>query len=213
MNDPRQEQPGSVDPLSVELRVLLGQLQRGDELAMGWLYALLYGELRSLRFAHLHSVNEAGEETLCTAPFVNEAYAQVAGHSPPQAGEREQFLAFASTAMRHVLVDHARARRAVRRHGGTVHLSMHEHADDDDATFELLTLDHALAQLERADPRLVNMVECLFFGGLSLTETAQALQLPERVAQQYWRRALAWLRHLLGAAGADVPQFALWMPA
>lgn len=212
MNDPRQEQPGSVDALDIELRVLLAQLQHGDEHAMGRLYALLYGELRSLTFAHLHHVNEAGEETLCTAPLVNEAYAQVAGPGPTRAGEREQFLAFASTAMRHVLVDHARARRAMRRHGGTVHLSLHERVDDD-ATFELLTLDHALAQLGRADPRLVNMVECRFFGGLSLKETAHALQLPERVAQQYWQRAVAWLRHLLGGTDTAVPQFALWLPA
>ena len=115
--------------------------------------------------------------------------------------DRQHFLAVASTAMRQVLLDHARQRLAARRGGGAEHVPLTE-ADPavETQAREIIALDAALSNLARLDPQLASLVELRYFGGLTIEETAQALGTSEATVKRAWRRARAFLhRELTGA--------------
>ena len=153
---------------------------------------LAYQELRAVARRHLAGARgpAEGDRTLDTTALVHEAYLKLAASSPGTWRDQTHFRAVASVAMRHILVDRARARSAERRGGGLKRVSLDEDAlatDDDPAT--LLAIDAALGRLGETSPRLARLVELRFFGGLSEEETAAELGLTARSVQRDWAKA------------------------
>jgi RNA polymerase sigma factor (TIGR02999 family) len=132
---------------------------------------------------------------------VHEAYLKLLHRDDVPWREPERFRAFVSSAMRRILVDHARRRSASKRGGGVVPVTLQaEYVAVRPGTPDLLALDDALRQLGQLDARLERVVECRFFGGLGVKETAQALGISLRTAERDWTRAKAHLRRLLDGA-------------
>ena len=153
-----------------------------------------YQELR--RLAHAHVRRERAGSTLQTTGLDNEAYLRLAGLTGVTPEERTRFFAIASTAMRRVLIDHARSRRRLKRGGAVEPVPLEEvqlELEDEEAE-ELLALDEALTRLERINPRGSLVVQHRFFGGLTLEETAAVLGVSLKTVQRDWLAARAWLR-------------------
>ena len=162
------------------------------------LVSIAYQEMRAIAHRRLRALAPGG--TLSTTALVHETYLKLADASRPAAHDRAHFLAIASLAMRHVLVDRARERNALKRGGirQRVTLDDVELAVDADADV-LLQLDEALTSLAAFEPRLAQVVECRFFGGLTDAETAGALGLTTRTVQRDWVKARVLLRRALEA--------------
>jgi RNA polymerase sigma-70 factor (ECF subfamily) len=158
------------------------------------LVARHYDELR--RLAHGYLRRERQGVTLQTTGLVNEAYLRLASLAGIGAEEKTRFFAVASTTMRRVLVDHARARHRLKRGEGaeTVPLDDVEWSLGDAEAEELVALDEALVRLEQINPRGSQVVQYRFFGGLSLEETADLLGVSAKTVQRDWLAARAWLR-------------------
>jgi RNA polymerase sigma factor (TIGR02999 family) len=165
---------------------------------------LTYQELRAIahrRLAARGPGGGGGGGTLSTTGLVHEAYLKLAGQSSAGWRDQSHFFALASLVMRNILVDRARERSALRRGGGgagrqiTLDEEVIGQGDQSDA---LLQLNEALETLATVDPRLVQVVECRFFGGLTETETAAALGVTTRTVQRDWVKARVLLRHALG---------------
>ncbi len=186
-------------PTHGEVTRLIRAARSGDDGAVEQLFPLVYEELR--RMARRHLAREHAPPTLNPTDLVHEAYFKLAG-SVPDASDRRHFMAIAARAMRQVLVDRARQRRAHKRGGGAqvVTLSeLHGGSGELDAA-ELLALDAALEQL---DARQRQVVEYRFFGGLEEREIAELLGVTTRTVQRDWVKARAWLyRELYGDDGA-----------
>jgi len=164
----------------------------------------VYEELRELARRRLR--DEQDGHTLDTTALVHEAYLRLKPLDDGQWRDRAQFFALASKVMRHVLVDYARRRSADKRGGGrtSITLDPDRHAIDPRLP-EFLAVNDALDQLAALDPRLVQVVECRFFGGLSAPETAEALGVSLRTVERDWMRARAYLHELLVDAPDPVP--------
>ena len=175
----------------------LRDFQRGDLDAADGRLPEVVATLR--RIAHRQLVSEAPGRTLDTVALVNEAYLKMAGAGGREWESRSHFYGSAARAMRQILVSYARARNAQKRGGGAPDVPL-----DDVLLFldgarsdELVALDEALARLEEAVPRHVRVVECRFFVGLSVEETAEALGVSPATVTRDWRTARAWLRQAL----------------
>jgi RNA polymerase sigma factor (TIGR02999 family) len=186
---------------SGEVTQLLIALKGRRQEAASRLFDLLYRELR--RLAQRHLLNEPPGHTLQATALVHEAYLRlVDGHQDWQ--NRAHFFAVASSAMRRILVDHARAKRAAKRPGSQKRLDLNdlpllsnEHYDD------VIAIDVALTQLSRIDARQGRIVELRYFGGLTAEETAEALGVSVITVQRDWAVAKAWLHgELAGRAAA-----------
>ncbi|HIG76142.1 MAG TPA: sigma-70 family RNA polymerase sigma factor [Bacteroidetes bacterium] len=176
---------------SPEVTHLLHAHRDGQPGAMDQLLPLVYAELR--RIASRHLGGGRGPETLQTTALVHEAYLRLAG-SPADVADRAHFFAVASTAMRHVLVDYARRRHALKRGGGAHATTLSGKALALDARAdEVLALDDALGRLAVLDERLAKVVEMRFFGGMDVEEVAQALGVSDRTVKRDWRKARAFL--------------------
>lgn len=174
-----------------EITRLLRATERGEEGAFDRLVPLIYDDLREI--AHRRMRGEAEGHTLNTTAVVHEAYVHLAKGSAAW-NDRAHFFAVASRVMRHVLIDHARASRAGKRGGDAVSVSLQESdAVIQPRDLDLLALDDALTALGEKDPRLMRVVECRYFGGMTMDETAEALGLSVRTAARDWRRARAYL--------------------
>jgi RNA polymerase sigma factor (TIGR02999 family) len=171
---------------------LLLQVRQGEPDAMDRLFPLVYGELR--RIAHRQLQGERPGHTLGTTGLVNETYLKLVDQDRVEWRDRGHFFALAARAMRRILVDYARRYRALRRGGGVRPLALRE---DDAATDErsdtLIALDEALERLSEMNPRLSQVVECRYFGGLTEEETAEALGVTTRTVQRDWAKARGWL--------------------
>jgi RNA polymerase sigma factor (TIGR02999 family) len=168
----------------------------GDAEALDRLFALVYDELQ--RLAHRQLRHEQTGHTLDTGSLVNEAYLRLIELDPARWENRGHFFAMAARAMRQVLVQYALARKAQKRGGGNsavrlddVVVMVEEHSDD------LLALDEALGRLEQAEPRYVRVVECRLFAGLSIDETATALNISAATVKRDLTLARAWLNREL----------------
>jgi len=175
-----------------DVTVLLHNASAGDSEAFDQLYALVYDELVELA----HVVRKgAGPETLNTTSLVHEAYFKlIATPGNVTWPDRTHFFAVAARAMRQVLVNAARERMADKRGGGQLHVTLDER--DHSAPVEpegLLALHDALDRLERINERQARIIECRFFAGLSIDETASALGISDRTVRRDWRFARAWL--------------------
>jgi RNA polymerase sigma factor (TIGR02999 family) len=173
---------------------LLAAWRAGDREAADRLMPLVYDELRRLARHRL-----AGpDQTLQTTALVHEAYLKLAGHSQLAVQDRHHFFALAAKAMRQLVVDHARRRAAAKRGGAVRAIALDElQIPVDDRAEEMLALDKALERLAALDETLSRIVELRYFAGLSVEETADALDCSPRTVKRDWRKARAFLYHEL----------------
>ena len=165
-------------------------------------FPIVYDELR--RLAHRHLRDEAAGHSLNTTALVHEAYLRLA-ESDVRWNDRKHFFALAATAMRRILVDHARRLHAAKRGDGARRLDLDDLAGlaADQRAELLLALDEALDRLAALEPRQARVVECRWFAGLSEEETAQALSIGLRTVKRDWAMARGWLyQELRSDAGA-----------
>jgi RNA polymerase sigma factor (TIGR02999 family) len=175
-----------------ELTQLLVAWSSGNRQALEELIPLVFDELR--RLAQSHFRRERVGHTLQPTALVNELYLRLAGQEGLQWESRVQFFAFASGLLRGMLVDHYRARQTAKRGGGALLLPLEEAFDlPNRQEIDLLPLNDALTALETLDPRQSRIVELRFFGGLTLEETAQALELSIATVRREWATAKSWL--------------------
>ncbi len=157
----------------------------------------LYTELRRIAAGYMRQ--ERADHTLQTTALVHEAYLRLSSRDVQSFPSRADFFAAAAQAIRRVLIDHARARNAIKR-GGAQPQRLQVAADElaaGDAGIDLLDLDTALNQLADLSPRQARVVELRFFGGMSEEEIAQTLGISRRTTQEDWRGARAWLQRAL----------------
>ncbi|MCL4867315.1 MAG: sigma-70 family RNA polymerase sigma factor [Gemmatimonadales bacterium] len=166
-----------------------------DALAPDLLLTQVYDELRTI--ARHHMRGERHDHTLVPTALVHEAYLSLYSRDAATYADRSHFLSAASRAMRHILVDHARSRRAGKRDGG-VRITLDEAmAVGTPPELDLLELDDALVQLEAAEPRWARVVELRFFAGLELPEIAALLEVSTATVKRDWQFAKAWLARTL----------------
>ena len=170
----------------------------GDREAFDGIVEVLYDDLRAL--AHRHLRDERPDHTLTTTALVHEAYVELSRRTGPAWRGRAQFFALLSKVMRHVLVDYARQKKAVKRGGGEVRVDMGDPAAGADGLVEILSVNRALEQLEARDARLARIVECRFFGGMPESEIAEALGVSTRTIERDWTRARSYLHALFSAS-------------
>jgi RNA polymerase sigma factor (TIGR02999 family) len=165
---------------------------RQESQSLDSIFSLVYGELRQIAHFRLRSMRRG--ETLNTTALVHEAYLKLAERSGPAWIDRAHFCALASRAMRFVIVDYARSRGALKRGGSdpNVTLDRFEVAAEERAV-ELLALDETLERLAEREPRLAQLIEYRFFGGLSYEEIAEVTGLSVPTVARDWRRARSWL--------------------
>ncbi|TVR63143.1 MAG: sigma-70 family RNA polymerase sigma factor [Gemmatimonadales bacterium] len=163
--------------------------------------AVLYEELREL--AHRYRSREGAGATLHTTELVHEAWLRLGDDVRVAARGRSYFFGAAAQAMRRVLVDAARRRSAAKRGGDFARVTLGpEQVAVDGYASDLLDLDRALSLLDREHPRLARVVELRFFGGLTVEETAAALEVSPRTVKGDWALARAWLHDTLDGGGA-----------
>lgn len=155
-------------------------------------FPFVYEELRSMARSQL--ARERRNATLDTGALVHEAYLRLVDETRVASRGRAYFFAAAAQAMRRVLVDAARRRGAAKRGGGARPVSLDEdQVSVDEFASELIDLDRALDALAAEHPRLARVVECRFFGGLTIQETAEAMGISQRTVKYDWSMARAWL--------------------
>jgi RNA polymerase sigma factor (TIGR02999 family) len=169
---------------------------------MARLVPLVYDELR--RMAHRQLSREGCPCTLDTTGLVHEAYLKLADQDTVPIRNRSYFFAAAARAMRQVLVDAARRRNRLKRGGGERPLSLDEsQIAVDDYAADLVHLDDALIRLAGEHPRPARVVECRFFAGLGIEETATALEISPMTVKRDWMLARTWLYRDLSTGGPD----------
>jgi RNA polymerase sigma-70 factor, ECF subfamily len=181
---------------SSEISLLLDQYRDGQAEAFERLMELVYDDLR--RIAAWQLQTERPGHTLQPTALVHEAYLKLAGQNPVEWQNKAHFFALAAQVMRHILVDHARARQRDKRGGGLVSVALDEaiklsHPSEPG----LVELDEALSMLARQDARKSRIVELRYFGGLSIEETAEVLGISPTTVRREWTLAKAWLRREL----------------
>jgi RNA polymerase sigma factor (TIGR02999 family) len=178
---------------------LLADLRAGDRRAFDELFPLVYHELHGLAGRQRRQWD--GDDSLNTTALVHEAYLRLAGTTVQPWESRPHFLAVAARAMRQILIDYAKRRRADKRGGSQQRVAFHEIElalrDCSDAgeagSDALLALEEALLRLEAHDSRQSAIVECRFFGGMSIQDTAVALDISPATVKRGWAMAQAWL--------------------
>ena len=174
----------------------------GDERALDALFSATYEELRRLA-----ATVRRGDpsSTLSPTALVNEAWLKLRESPSVSRTSRVHFKRIAARAMRQVLIEAARRRRADKRGGGTVMVTFDESMGEAETTADdLLALDEALQDLARIQPRQATLVESRFFGGLDVAETAELLEISESTVLRDWRAARAWLAHELRGGSSRI---------
>ena len=188
---------------------LLARARQGDDAAVGDLFSLVYDQLKDV--AHVQRLRQQ-EATLNTTALVHEAFVKLARPESLGVRDRSHFMAVAATAMRQILIDHARGRLSAKRGGGIAPVSLNEleaalasgPSFDDAKAYALVALDRSLSRLARRSERQSRVVECRFFAGLSVDETAAALGTSSATVKRDWALAQAWLfRDLSGDVSAS----------
>ena len=188
---------------------LLKASRAGERDAYERVFELVYDHLRAAAHAQLRrdGRHRAGGHTLSTTAVVHEAWLRLADPTRLDVRDRAHFLAIASRVMRQVLIQYARRFKASRRGGGAVHLDLDEVERGtslavDEQAESIVALDEALERLAALNPRLSQVVECRYFGGLTELETADALGVTERTVRRDWVKARAWLAVELGSGAS-----------
>jgi RNA polymerase sigma factor (TIGR02999 family) len=184
--------------VQTDLRDLLSRADHADTRAADELFALLYGELRHLAERHLH--RSGSNLTLGTTTLVHDAYISMTGRKDAVFPDRARFFAYASRAMRGLVVDYARRRRAKKR-GRDYEITLVEDeipaAEARLAGHDLDTLSEALDQLATVDHELAELVDLHFFGGFAFAEIAELRKVSERTVQRDWKKARLYLHGVL----------------
>lgn len=171
----------------------LSRAEQGDLSSLETLLPVVYDELRGLAGIYLR--RERDGHTLQPTALVNELFLKLAGDRPSPWRCRAHFLAVAARAMRQILIDHARRRRALKRENDFTRVTLTDAtALVGEPALDCLDVDEALTELARLDERKCRVVELRFFAGLSMRETAEALGVGETTAEDDWCMARAWLR-------------------
>jgi RNA polymerase sigma factor (TIGR02999 family) len=183
---------------SHDITALLRAWREGDEQALEQLTPLVYAQL--LEQARRQMRNERSGVTLQSTALVHEVYLRLVNAHDVEWRDRVHFFALSARIMRRILIDAARARTAAKRGGGAIRAAHSSAIDLDqipiaasDGAASLCALDDALEDLARIDPRRAKVVELRYFGGLSVDETAEALQVSPQTVMRDWRLARAWL--------------------
>jgi RNA polymerase sigma factor (TIGR02999 family) len=197
----RSSQPETIEATGTSpgtVTRLLGDFERGESAALEALFPIVYDELR--RLAHRQRSKWTGDTTLDTTALVHELYLKLTAAEHVGAKTRVHFLRIASRAMRHILTNYARERRAEKRGQASTHVPLHLIGEgaalppmSEEQSETLAELDDALRRLELVDKRLSDVVECRFFGGLTNDETASALGVSTATVKRDWSLARAWL--------------------
>jgi RNA polymerase sigma factor (TIGR02999 family) len=183
---------------------ILLQATSGGGRAADQLFAVVYDELRRLAGSHLR--RERPDHTLQPTELVHEAYARLVDQTRCEWKNRAQFMAVAGRAMRRILVDHARSRGRQRRGGGWKRVELDEELvmGTERADTVILALEEALVKLAEEDPVRANVVELLYFAGLTHEECATVLEISPRTVARYWDYAQAWLyAHMADEPGPE----------
>lgn len=189
------------EPAPDEITRLLNQWSGGDDEALPKLLERVYPELRKIAASRLRG--ERPDHTLQATSVVHEVYLRLHG-AEPEWQNRTHFYAVAARVVRAVLVDHARARRRIKRGSGAVGVELTESAASVAApSVDLLDLDRALKELEAIDAERARIVEMRHFAGLSIEETAEALGISPSTVKRGWLAAKTWIRHRLDGAPPD----------
>lgn len=226
IGSPRAPQPGAsatgtapvcevlVNEVDDSVTGLIQAWSAGDNVAGDRLFSRVYGELRSIaRRLHRRSA-QRGDETLDTTALVHEVYLRLAGATDLNVQNRAHFFAVAVRASRQIISNYARDAQALKRGGTAIiepldavaatHLAANNAAED--LTDRVVALESALRALEQIHPRPCRVVECRYFGGLSITETALALDISEATVKRDWAVAQAWLHRALRDVGESDAQ-------
>jgi RNA polymerase sigma factor (TIGR02999 family) len=187
----------SAPPPRGEVTRILDEIGAGDRReAFERLLPLVYDELRGLAKARL--AHERPDHSLQATALVHEAYLRMLAGRGPSWNDRRHFYSAAAQAMRRILIEHARKRGRLKRGGGRVQVTMDDIQVGHGLPLEdMLALDEALARLDERDPRMAEVVHLRFFAGLSVEETAAALEVSERTVKREWAVARAWLYEAL----------------
>lgn len=186
------------EPLGEDITRFLQLWNQGDESALEKLTPLVYGQLYRLAAGYMR--REQPQHTLQATALVNEAYLRLIDWKGVQWKNRGHFLGVAAQVMRRVLVDYARSRRYSKRGGGARPVSLDEAPPvAHDRLGRLVDVDEALNRLSAIDPRRAKVVELRYFGGLTVEETAEALQVSPITVIRNWNFAKAWLLRELDA--------------
>lgn len=199
ISDTPQKASGTTDERQETVSRLLAELRVGNRDALNELLPLVYDELH--RLAHQQRRHWDDSNTLNSTALVHEAYLRLADQTQPQWSSHPHFLAVAATAMRQILLDYARRKHALKRDGNRDKVPLHMIEGSLPAEEELsssgpeaiVALDEALNRLEKHDPRQSRIVECRFFGGMSIEDTAKALDVSAATVKRGWTMAQAWL--------------------
>ena len=184
-------------PRTADVTGLLVAWRKGDAEALERLVPLVQTELH--RIAERCMRQERASHTLQATALVNEAYLRLVDVQRIGWQDRAHFLAMAARLMRRVLVDHARARRSQKRGGGAAQVTLVDSlGGSDERPHDIAALDDALEALARVDARKSRVIELRFFGGLSVEETASALDVSETTVEREWKLGKAWLLRELG---------------
>jgi len=177
--------------------------EKGQDDLLNRLFDQIYDELYSL--AQDQRARWRGMDTLNTTALLHETYLKLKKHNPAQIESRRHFMGLASKAMRHVLINYAEKRLALKRGGGSQAASFDEASliADDAAAEELINLHQALEKLEKMNNRQGRVVECRFFGGMSVADTAFSLNVSEATVKRDWQAACDWLYTQLGDASTN----------
>lgn len=176
-----------------EVTQLLVDWGNGNQAALDRLMPLVYTELRQL--AHRYMRRERPGHTMQTTALIHEAYLRLVDQNQVRWQHQAHFFGIAARLMRQILIEHARSHTRAKRGGGVGTISLDEAAIVSQArATELLALDDALERLATIDPRKSQVVELRFFGGLSVEEAAQVLNIAPNTVLRDWRMAKAWLR-------------------
>jgi RNA polymerase sigma factor (TIGR02999 family) len=175
-----------------EITQLLQQVSNGDRGAIDRLLPLVYEQLRKM--AHQQRLRWQGEATLNTTALVHEAYMRLSEGADLDLESRLHFLRVAAKAMRYILLDHAKAKKRLKRGGDQQRVPFEEALAVSEAEAEeLLALDEALSRLEAINERQSQIIECRFFGGMTIEDTAHALNISAPTVKRGWAMARAWL--------------------
>jgi len=175
-----------------EITRLMARWSDGDAEAADRLIELVYDDLRAIARRHLAS--SGSDAVLDTTVLVHEAYLKIWGSAEGEWPRRAHFFAFCSTVMRRLLIDFARRRHSLKRGGTRVQVPLRDDTAVVDAeAIDLLAVDEAIAELAARSPRMARVVECRFFGGMSVAETAEALETSVRTVEREWTRARVYL--------------------
>ncbi len=181
------------EPPDHDVTRILEAITAGDERAGDELFGLVYDELRAIAGKFMRG--ERSDHTLQPTALVHEAYLRLFGKEAPRWENRAHFFGTAAEAMRRILVDHARRKLSLKRGGDHERVEVAEIAEATRTELEeILTLDQALSRLEALDETMARVVKLRYFAGLSVRQTADAMDISPRSVNRSWTGARAWLR-------------------